>query len=232
MRRRSKERLSDTLTAVLLSSTLIVSSGMLSDAVAICGDSRLVGEELGPLISEVHPDCGSEDAVSLSKVADMTLEPAAVVNCRLARALADWSEDTLAPLAERRFQAEVVAAVVVDSYSCRPRNRQEGARLSEHSFANAIDISAFRLSDGTLVTVLKGWEVAPVEEAAAARPADKADADELLAREEAESAFLRELWAASCGGGDFGTVLGPEANALHADHLHFDGRERRSAWCE
>ena len=41
---------------------------------------------------------------------------------------------------------------------------------------------------------------------------------------------LRRLHAAACG--IFGTALGPEANPLHADHLHFDMEERRSgAYC-
>ena len=48
---------------------------------------------------------------------------------------------------------------------------------------------------------------------------------------EAWGKTLRRLHNSACG--PFGTVLGPEANALHADHLHFDTEERRSGpWCE
>ena len=41
---------------------------------------------------------------------------------------------------------------------------------------------------------------------------------------------LRRTYAAACG--RFGTVLGPEANPLHGDHLHLDVAERRSPYCE
>jgi hypothetical protein len=47
----------------------------------------------------------------------------------------------------------------------------------------------------------------------------------------AEGAFLRRLHKGACG--TFGTVLGPEANAAHRDHFHFDLAERRrNAFCE
>jgi hypothetical protein len=55
------------------------------------------------------------------------------------------------------------------------------------------------------------------------------------AREEAqastEGTFLRRLHKGACG--IFGTVLGPEANEAHRDHLHLDlAPRRRSAFCE
>jgi hypothetical protein len=47
----------------------------------------------------------------------------------------------------------------------------------------------------------------------------------------AETAFLRRLHKGACG--IFGTVLGPEANAAHRDHFHFDLAARKhSALCE
>jgi hypothetical protein len=46
-----------------------------------------------------------------------------------------------------------------------------------------------------------------------------------------EAAFLRRLHAGACG--VFGTVLGPEANAAHHDHFHFDLAARKhGALCE
>ena len=80
--------------------------------------------------------------------------------------------------------------------------RDEHGELSEHALGNAIDIAGFRLGDGSIVTVREGWgspEWGPT---------------------------LRRLHRAGCG--PFGTALGPEANPLHADHLHFDVETRRS----
>jgi hypothetical protein len=46
-----------------------------------------------------------------------------------------------------------------------------------------------------------------------------------------ETAFLRRLHKGACG--IFGTVLGPDANAAHRDHFHFDlAARKRSAFCE
>lgn len=47
----------------------------------------------------------------------------------------------------------------------------------------------------------------------------------------ARSAFLRRVHEGACG--IFGTVLGPEANDAHRDHLHLDMKSRpRQAYCE
>jgi hypothetical protein len=44
-----------------------------------------------------------------------------------------------------------------------------GAKLSEHSFGNAVDVMGFRLADGREVTVIKGWRGAPEEQDFCAR---------------------------------------------------------------
>lgn len=84
------------------------------------------------------------------------------------------------------------------SFACRPVNNIEGNALSEHGRANAIDIGAFVLADGRRVSVRDGW--------------NGSDA--------AQRAFLRQLHAAACR--RFNIVLGPDANAYHHDHFHFD----------
>ena len=44
-----------------------------------------------------------------------------------------------------------------------------------------------------------------------------------------KSAFLRAVHQGACK--TFGTVLGPDANAAHKDHFHFDLKERGTAYC-
>ena len=113
----------------------------------------------------------------------------------------------LAGRGEPAFPAGLAAITVVDAYSCRNRNRAKDGKLSEHAFGRALDIAAFRRGDGSTVTVADGW------------------------KDGTDGPLLRRLHAAACG--PFGTVLGPEANALHADHLHFDVAARRSGpYCE
>jgi hypothetical protein len=82
-------------------------------------------------------------------------------------------------------------------------NGQPGARISEHAFGNALDISAFVLADGRKVSVKDGWRGTPEEQG-----------------------FLRDIQAAACD--TFTTVLAPGSNAFHYDHIHVDLMRRSS----
>ncbi len=165
----------------------------------ICGSPALLGAQVAPIRGEGV--CGVAEPVRIDAVGGVALDPPPSVTCGTARALAAWVEADAKPAFARRGAA-LAGLEVIDAYSCRNRNREDEADLSEHSFGRALDISAFRLRGGESVTVREGWT------------------------DPAWSATLRGLHAAACG--PFGTVLGPEANALHADHLHLDVEARRS----
>lgn len=107
-----------------------------------------------------------------------------------------WLLEVVQPAAALYF-GTAVAEVRTGSYSCRPRNGRRGAKLSEHSFGNALDVMAFRLADGREVAIAKGWRGAPDEQE-----------------------FLREVFVGACN--YFNTVLGPGADAFHYDHFHLD----------
>ena len=68
-----------------------------------------------------------------------------------------WIDRGLQPAAARNLDTRVTAVSVMSSYSCRTRYGRKGARMSEHAFANALDIGGFRLADGRRVSVLKDW---------------------------------------------------------------------------
>jgi hypothetical protein len=96
---------------------------------------------------------------------------------------------------------------VAAHYACRTRNNQKGARISEHGKGRAIDISAFKLADGTEVSVLKHWNT------------------------QRFSSAMRQMHKGACG--PFGTVLGPNADRFHQDHFHFDtARYRSGSYCK
>jgi hypothetical protein len=138
--------------------------------------------------------------------AGVALDPPPAVDCSAARALARWLAEGVSPAFAGRG-ATVVGLTVLDAYSCRNRNRAASGKLSEHGRGRAIDVGAFRLGDGATVPVREGW----------------ASAD--------WGPVLRRVHDAACG--PFSTVLGPQANALHRDHLHLDTEERRRGpWCE
>jgi hypothetical protein len=143
--------------------------------------------------------CGALQPFTVAAAAHGTvaLEPPALVGCPMVHALDFWTERVVVPAARRLLAASVVAVNVAGSYSCRPMNNVDGAFLSEHGHANAVDISGFVLGNGRVVTVGAGWWGPP-----------------------AEQYFLRAVHDGSCR--VFTTVLGPGYDSLHQDHFHLD----------
>ncbi|WP_331132823.1 extensin family protein [Sphingopyxis sp.] len=133
-----------------------------------------------------------------------TMRPAnAAPGCAVTAAMALWNRDVVQPLAQRHFGQKVVALENLGSYNCR--KIAGGQAQSEHSTANAIDISAFILADGTRMTLINDWA-----------PGDR------------RSEFLHAVRDGSCG--LFSTVLSPDYNRAHADHFHLDMAARRAGW--
>lgn len=171
---------------------------------AVCGDLSIQGVEIGAVSSQTA-GCGINQAVRIQSISGVSLSTHAVMDCTTARALKTWVDRGLSP-AVRRYGGGVQELKVVAHYACRPRNNRKGARISEHGKGRAIDIAAIGLKDGRDLVVLEDWDNGR------------------------EGKILRRAHAAACG--PFGTVLGPEANALHRDHFHFDtARYRSGSYC-
>ena len=119
------------------------------------------------------------------------------MTCPLASSFTDWARYAVAPAAKQYLSSEVVRIETMGTFNCRVVNGSQSSKLSEHAFGNAIDVSAFILRDGRRLSVLNGWRGSPEERA-----------------------FLRRLHQSACK--RFGTVLGPDYNAAHANHFHFD----------
>ncbi len=171
---------------------------------AVCGDTDLQGEEIGTVPGEIA-GCGVASAVRLRSVSGVALSQRAVMDCGTAKALKSWVDRGMKP-AVGQTGGGVREIHVVAHYACRTRNNQRGARISEHGKGRAIDIAGFRMRDGSEITVLRGWT------------------------QQGQGAILRKMHARACG--PFGTVLGPEANAFHRDHFHFDtARYRSGSYC-
>lgn len=115
---------------------------------SVCRNPALSGERIDPIKGRLM-GCGIADPVLVSDVHGVTLRPAATLNCDAANALALWVKQGLQPA----FRGQVVQLNVADSYSCRPRNNVSGNKVSEHGSGNAIDISAFVLRNGKILTV-------------------------------------------------------------------------------
>ena len=130
-------------------------------------------------------------------VRPVEVTPNATLACPIVSALDQWIAQSVQPAAMRWFGQPVAEIKQISAYSCRGMNGQPGARISEHAFGNALDISAFTLADGRQVVVRTAWNGAPEEQG-----------------------FLRDIQSAACQ--QFTTVLAPGSNRFHYDHIHVD----------
>lgn len=119
------------------------------------------------------------------------------LTCPMAAALFYLERDVIQPAARRHFGQDVAAADHYGTYACRNRNSLPAGRRSEHARANAIDIAAFKLIDGTRISVLDHWDEGG-----------------------AKGAFLHDVHRGACG--IFQGVIGPDSDAAHANHFHLD----------
>ena len=148
--------------------------------------------------------CGYADGVRFASGGAQRIgfSPAGLgVSCPIAAALAMWEWNVVQPAAQKHFGAQVTSIEHLGSYSCRRMYGRTSGDWSEHATADALDVAGFRLSDGTRVRVLGDWEAGG-----------------------AKAAFLREVRDGGCK--LFATVLSPDYNAAHRDHLHLDQAER------
>lgn len=120
-------------------------------------------------------------------------------SCPVAAALTIWQDQVVQPAAMEAFGQRVATIRHLGSYSCRTIAGGDG--WSEHATANAIDVAAFTLMDGTVISLSGHWEEGGQK-----------------------AAFLRTVRDGSCD--LFSSVLSPDYNAAHADHFHFDQASR------
>ncbi|OOY23881.1 extensin family protein [Thioclava sediminum] len=136
--------------------------------------------------------CGIADPVQITSVSGIRLTSPARVNCSAAKSFKRWVDRGIKPAVGRRGGG-IEAIRIAASYSCRSRNSQPGAKLSEHAKGNAIDVSGVVLRNGETLTVLKDWRKGRV---------------------------IKRMHKSACG--PFGTVLGPKSDRFHQDHIHVD----------
>jgi hypothetical protein len=149
--------------------------------------------------------CGGTDLVRLEAIVlpnkhKVQVTPAATLRCTMASAIADWVRTDVAALAAQQ-SSEPAVLDNFDSYECRGFNRIPGAHLSEHGRANALDVRSIKLVNGTSIGLT----------------------DRSVPREVRES-----MLHAVCT--RFTTVLGPDSDWYHEDHIHLDLAERRNGY--
>lgn len=138
--------------------------------------------------------CPLRNVVRLRR-SGVTFNRSFVASCPLAVAWLMFERQRLQPAARELFGEPVAEVEHYGSFACRNIYHRENARRSAHASANALDVAAFRLADGRRITLRDDW-------------GDDAAAGD----------FLERAHDGACD--VFGTVLGPEYNAAHANHFH------------
>ena len=159
---------------------------------------KIEGEMLPPIEDGI---CGERSPLLVTALnvggRSVTLSSPLTTNCEMAGALVEWAGEVDA-YAGAALDSKLAELQTGTSFMCRNRVSDENGFISEHGFANAVDLTGFTLENGTTISVKDDWMPATTP----------------------EGKLLRQSHGAACG--HFTTVLGPEANADHEDHLHLD----------
>lgn len=152
--------------------------------------------------------CRVQGAVTLTGGEITPLKPGGLtLQCPLAVRYVIWDRQVLQPAAEEVFGSRPASVNNYGSYSCRRiyGSADVNDRPSEHARANALDVASVTLEDGRTVSVLADWQ---------GRGPNGAEG----------SVLLKRLRDGACR--VFSTVLTPDYNDAHKDHLHLDGAAR------
>jgi hypothetical protein len=143
--------------------------------------------------------CTVRDAWNVRAVSGVAFSQPATANCAVINSFRDWIDNAVQPAAEAAYGSRVSQVQIAATFACRPRNGRRGAKLSEHGFGNAIDVSGFTFANGRTLSVEDDYY---------------------------RSDFLQLVRKRACG--RFKTVLGPGSDSSHKDHFHFDLANRKS----
>lgn len=165
--------------------------------------AMIIGAVEGKVLPPIHEgQCQAQSPLSITAVTvngrSVPISGEVTTDCAVATMLPEWFSDVDGYI-WAKDNTRIKSITIGTSYMCR--NRVGGTstdKLSEHGFADALDVVGFTLEDGRTVNVESGWP----------------------GTEEQGSRIFRYAHDAACS--RFMTTLGPDANAEHHDHLHVD----------
>ncbi|HEU4534042.1 MAG TPA: extensin family protein [Polyangiaceae bacterium] len=147
--------------------------------------------------------CGAPQVVTYLKgPGNVTYSSPPLLTCGMALALASF-ERIVQEEARRVFRSPVARIEHLGTYACREIKAYPGW-VSEHSYANAIDLARVVLKNGTALDVLRDFDVGGAEPK---RPG---------------GAFLRAITRRANDEDVFSHVLTPFFDAGHKNHFHLD----------
>jgi hypothetical protein len=142
--------------------------------------------------------CSVRNALAFTTARPALAPASPPMACPEALAFQLWVRQVVQPAAEAAFSSRVATVHHYGTYACRRvAGHGESTTVSQHAYANAVDVAGFTLADGRTITVLKDWKT-----------------------DDADGRFLHRVRDGACG--VFNAVLSPDYNAAHANHLHLD----------
>jgi len=147
--------------------------------------------------SRVVGACSTRNTVRLQAPA-IPLAPAApVMTCPEALAYAFWARHSVQPAARAELGEPIARIEHYGTYACRNVYGRVTGMKSQHAYANALDVAAFRTASGARVSILHDF-----------------------GDEGPRGRFLRRSRDGACRW--FRAVLSPDYNSAHPDHFHLD----------
>ena len=148
---------------------------------------------LAPITADVVPldpvrdgNCGAPAPVlvkSIGSTESISFDPPLVLDCAMVVGLDRWLKNSVQPAAKEALSSPV-SKIIGSSYACRNVYNRPDGHLSQHAFANAIDLPTFVLADGRKVDFTHDW--GPTER-------------DLVAAEKAKNAALGNTASPSSG---------------------------------
>ena len=172
-----------------------------ADAAACLAELKAnhIEAEIVPAPPAPLADCAITEPVRVSSIglangAPIDMPDRPILDCAFALTFTEFAQDLMAPLATAMLGSGIVA-LATGGYRCSSPIRLPSGSPNPHAKGIAIDLSAITLADRRHIAI--GHEA-----------------------DSAEALFVRTMRRAACGW--FTTVLGPGADAAHAEHFHFD----------
>ncbi|CAB3803190.1 extensin family protein [Paraburkholderia fynbosensis] len=151
-----------------------------------------------PVADQSTPQpCQLHDVLRVERFDEARVSSSFLATCPLALALAMYDRHYLQPAAQATYGEGVRQILHVGSYACRNVDHASQGPLSQHAFANALDINGFVLMDGTRISIARDWS-----------------------SDTRAGAFTRRARDGACT--VFHAVLSPDYDAMHRTHFHVD----------
>jgi len=141
-------------------------------------------------------ECAIPPPVRASRLSTGLSQPM-LADCDLMATFDGFLADIVQPAARRHLGQPVATTLVGPGHQCRRIYHRSSGNWSGHASGRAVDVRGFKLANGEDVILKRDWT-----------------------RGDGRARFLRAVRDGACR--RFAMTLGPEYNAAHTDHFHFE----------